>query len=61
MLIQFDTTAFYDDLIAVCRAAIAKSWNGDVKKRYNRWLTYDLDPEKHKKAIAAVIAEIATL
>ena len=61
VVIQFDTTAFYDDLIAVCRAALAKNWSDDVRKRYNRWLTYDLDPEKHKKAIAAVIAEIAKL
>jgi hypothetical protein len=61
VVIQFDTTAFYDDLIAVCGAALAKNWNDDVRKRYSRWLTYDLDPEKHKKAIAAVIAEIAKL
>jgi hypothetical protein len=61
--VRFDTTAFYDDLIAVCHAARSKRWNGDVKKRYNGWLTYDLDAQKqkHKKAIAAVIAEIAAL
>jgi len=61
VVIQFDTTAFYDDLIAVCHAALAKNWNGDVRKRYNRWLTYNLDPDKDKKTIAAVIAEIARL
>ena len=59
--IQFDTTAFYDDLLAVCRAALAKNWNGEVKTRYNSWLTYDLDPEKHKQRIAGVIAEIVKL
>ena len=47
--IQFDTTAFYDDLVAVCRAALAKNWNNEVKNRYNSWLTYDLDPEKKTK------------
>ena len=59
--IQFDTTAFYDDLVAVCRAALAKNWNGEVKNRYNSWLTYNLDPQKNKKSIADVIAEIAKL
>jgi hypothetical protein len=59
--IQFDTTAFYDDLLAVCRAALAKSWNGEVKTRYNSWLTYNLDPEKHRQRIADVIAEIVKL
>ncbi len=59
--IQFDTTAFYDDLLAVCRAAMTKNWNGEVKTRYNSWLTYDLDPEKHKQRIGDVIAEIVKL
>jgi hypothetical protein len=59
--IQFDTTAFYEDLVAVCRAALAKNWNDGVKNRYNSWLTYDLDPHKNRKSIADVIAEIAKL
>ena len=59
--IQFDTTAFYDDLAAVCRAALAAQWNDEVKNRYNSWLTYDLDPERNKRRIAEVIAEIAKL
>lgn len=59
--IQFDTTAFYGDLVAVCHAALAKNWNDEVKNRYNSWLVYDLDPEKSKKRIAEVIAEIAKL
>ena len=59
--IQFDTTAFYDDLVAVCHAALAKQWNGEVKKRYNSWRVYDLDPIKNKGRIADVIAEIGRL
>jgi hypothetical protein len=61
-VIQFDSTAFYDDLVAVCNAALTvNNWNGEVKKRYNLWLIYDLDVDKQKKKIAAVIAEIAKL
>lgn len=59
--IQFDTTAFYDDLVAVCRAASAKQWNGDVKNRYNSWLVCDLDPKGREQRIAEVIAEIDRL
>ena len=55
--IQFDTTAFYDDLVAVCRTAFAKNWDGKVKDRYNDWLTYDLDVKKRK----SVISEISKL
>jgi hypothetical protein len=47
--------------LAVCRAALTKNWNGEVKTRYNSWLTYDLDREKHKQRIADVIAEIVKL
>ena len=59
--IQFDTTAFYDDLVAVCHAALAKQWNDEVKSRYNRWLICDLDPERNQRRIAEVIAEIEKL
>lgn len=59
--IQFDTTAFYDDLVAVCRAALAKQWKGEVKNRYNSWLVYDLDPQRNERRIAEVIAEIGNL
>jgi hypothetical protein len=44
--IHFDTTAFYDDLSAVCREAIAKQWGGHVMTRYNNWLTLNLQKEK---------------
>ena len=59
--ITFDTTAFYDDLVAVCRSSKAKRWKDEVKNRYNSWLVYDLDPESKKKHIAEVIAEIGRL
>lgn len=42
-VIHFDTTAFYDDLVAVCRKAMGKTWDGQAMKRYNEWLTLDVD------------------
>jgi hypothetical protein len=59
--IQFDTTAFYDDIAAVCRSAMAKHWSDQVKTRYNSWLMYDLDRDKRRPRIADVIAEIVKL
>ena len=43
VVIRFDTTAFYEDLIAVCHDAMGKPWGGQVMKRYNEWLTFDID------------------
>jgi hypothetical protein len=60
--IQFDTTAFYDDIVKVCRAAMRKRWGGEVKKRYNSWLILDLRPPKALKPNErAAVAEIAGL
>lgn len=59
--IKFDTTAFYDDLVAVCHSVQTKQWNDEVKNRYNSWLVYDLDPESNKKRIVEVISEIGRL
>ena len=56
--IHFDTTAFYDDLIAVCRDAITKQWGGRVMTRYNEWLTLTLNPQQriHEAAIDEIDA-----
>lgn len=54
--IQFDTTAFYDDIVKVCRAAMKKRWKGEVKKRYNGWLVLDLRPPRKLK-LNEVVAE----
>ena len=59
--IQFDTTVFYDDLVAFCHAALAKNWGGIAKDRYNSWLTLNLDAEKPTKSIKAAIGEILKL
>jgi len=40
--INFDTTAFYTDILAVCKAAKRKSWGGSVMRRYNSWLILNL-------------------
>jgi hypothetical protein len=58
--IHFDITAFYDDLVNVCRAAVVKTWNGRVMNRYNDWLKYDLD-KKGGKNVKDAIAEINAL
>lgn len=44
--INFDTTAFYTDILAVCKAARRKSWGGIVVKRYNSWLMNIAKPPK---------------
>ena len=43
VVIRFDTTAFYEDLVAVCHKAMNKPWDGQVMERYNGWLTLDID------------------
>jgi hypothetical protein len=60
--IQFDTTAFYDDVVSVCRTAMRKRWGGEVKKRYNGWLILDLRPPKSLKPNEqAAVTEIGAL
>ena len=44
--VQFDTTAFYEDLVKVVKAAQKEKWGGTVMQRYNSWLTLDLDADK---------------
>ncbi len=64
VVIHFDTTAFYEDLVAVCHNAMGKSWGGQVMKRYNGWLTLDIDDideKKKSKTIKAAIAELTNL
>jgi hypothetical protein len=59
--IHFDTTAFYEDLVAVCHKAISEQWGGKIMQRYNEWLTYDLDKARSTKNIRASISEIRNL
>jgi hypothetical protein len=60
--LSFDTSCFYDDLVMVIRTAMAKNWNGDVMRRYNRWLSYDLDAVTHPgRNVRDGIGEIAAL
>ena len=37
-VVSFDTTAFYDDIVAVCHKAMKKAWGDDARDRYNGWL-----------------------
>lgn len=58
--IHFDTTAFYEDLVKVCRNAKAGTWDGDVMRRYNGWLTLTLDAKPNPQGLKKeAIAEIA--
>ena len=61
VVISFDTTAFYEDLIAVCHSAIGKPWGGQVMKRYNGWLTLDTDQTRKTKIIKSAIGELTKL
>lgn len=58
--IRFDTTAFYEDLVAVCQNAMGKPWGGQVMKRYNGWLTFDID-KTSKRIKESAINEFAKL
>jgi hypothetical protein len=40
--LRFDTTTFYEDTVAVCRASVGWPWRGAVMTRYNAWLTCDV-------------------
>jgi hypothetical protein len=59
--LHFDTTAFFDDIVAVCRNALKQSWGGGVMTRYNGWLTCNLDAEQQNKGVRDAIAAIAAL
>ena len=61
--VHFDITAFYDDIVAVCKNAINKPENGSVAQRYNGWLGLDLDAKKTKQHSPVGLAkkEIAVL
>ncbi len=59
--VHFDTTAFYDDIVAVCRNALGQSWGGAVMARYNGWLTCNLDTEQQNRGVRDAIAAIAAL
>ena len=58
--IRFDTTAFYEDLVAVCHNAMDKPWDGQVMKRYNEWLTFDID-NTSKRIKESAINELTKL
>ena len=40
--IYLDTTAFYTDILAVCKNAKCQPWGGKVLNRYNSWLSLTL-------------------
>jgi hypothetical protein len=59
--LRFDTTTFYEDTVAVCRASIGRAWGGTVMARYNAWLTCDLDAEQQNQGVRDAIAFIRGL
>jgi hypothetical protein len=60
-LLHFDTTAFYDDIVAVCRKALLRPWGGAVMDRYNGWLTCNLDAETQSRCVRDARAAVAAL
>jgi hypothetical protein len=50
--INFDTTAFYTDILRVCKAVKRKSWGGAVMNRYNSWLSYAIATPKPPKKLS---------
>jgi hypothetical protein len=59
--LRFDTTTFYEDTVAVCRASIGRAWGGAIMSRYNSWLTCDLDTEQQNQGVRDAIAFIRSL
>jgi hypothetical protein len=59
--LHFNTTTFYEDTVAVCRAARGRAWGGVVMQRYNAWLTCDLDAEQQNQGVRDAIAYIRGL
>lgn len=59
--LTFQPRAFYDDILAVCDRARGRSWNGEVMRRYNEWLTLDLDGATANGSVKAVRKEIEAL
>lgn len=59
--IEFQPRSFYEDIVKVCQEAQKQTWNGEVKKRYNGWLTLDLDAAKSNRSVTAARNEIAAL
>ncbi len=59
--IHFDTTAFYKDLVAVCCKAMNKEWDDQVMKRYNGWLTLDMDKTGKTTMIKGATDELTKL
>jgi hypothetical protein len=59
--LNFDTTAFYTDILRVCKSAKRKSWGGGIMSQYNSWLTVSLaKPTTHlKKNEKEALKEIA--
>jgi hypothetical protein len=61
-VLYFDTTALYEDLLAVYRNAQAATSEGNDAQRYNGWLALDLDTKPKLSATErAAVAEIAAL
>jgi hypothetical protein len=58
---KFDTTAFYEDVVKVLQSAAQKSWQGEVMKRYNGWLTLDLSNNPRGAGRTKAINEIKAL
>jgi hypothetical protein len=60
-LIEFQPRSFFRDIVGVCERAQRKRWRGEVKKRYNNWMSLDLDSARSNSTITAAKAELAAI
>lgn len=60
-LLQFQPRVFYVDVLAVCRTAEERLWDGRVMTRYNSWLRLDLSTANLTTNERAVAAELDSL
>ena len=59
--IEFQPRAFYEDILQVCSRAGERGWRGEVMRRYNSWMSVDLDSMGMSRSVRAAKAELANL
>ena len=52
-ILEFQPRAFYTDIVKVCGAAVNRNWSGEVMKRYNGWMSLDIESRQDSTAKAA--------
>jgi hypothetical protein len=58
---EFQPRAFYEDILQVCSVAGQRRWRGEVVRRYNAWMSLDLDSVNSSRSVTAAKAELTGL